>query len=471
MMQQLKRWFSKEGDLDDGLASNEQSKKRNQIISVLVLLLLAGLFFAFKHFKKPRTNLGSTEQVIDTAPDFGEIITDDFTDKDNRSALTIQGQDIEDIRAEVKSLSRDIERLIQSNESTVTQLKKEKDALQDELRESRDALRNSQSSLQVNAPQNVSEDITPDSGVDTFGARPLPPRPLPSYSTNDLQKDDFQYSSSDKASFEHQGTGFDSFDFHWEASEKDQYRRTTENYVPSGTFVTAKITGGADANAGVFGQSDTAPIVFQTVHDGVLPNGEKSHLNNCTIIGSVYGELSSSRGIVRTNSLSCIKEGNIIDIPVQGTAFNFGRNGIRGTSVLRNGKIVQMAGISGILTGLGETGAGLASTTSTSALGSTSSINSEDVGLSLLGNATSEVGSKLSDYYIALAEQYHPFIEINPGGLVNIVFTQGFPLDEEGIEQYEQQLAQEQASQTQSNSILETITLNPLANEVNQQLR
>lgn len=130
-----------------------------------------------------------------------------------------------------------------------------------------------------------------------------------------------------------------------------------------------------------------------------------------------------------------------------------------------------MAGISAILTGLGETGAGLASTTSTSALGSTSSINSEDVGLSLLGNATSEVGSKLSDYYIALAEQYHPFIEINPGGLVNIVFTQGFPLDEESIEQYEQQLAQEQASQAQSNSILETITLNPLANEVNQQLR
>ena len=471
MMQQLKRWFSKEGDLDDGLASNEQSKKRNQIISVLVLLLLAGLFFAFKHFKKPRTNLGSAEQVIDAAPDFGEIITDDFTDKDNRSALTIQGQDIEDIKGEVKSLSRDIERLIQSNESTVTQLKKENDALQDELRESRDALRNSQSSLQVNAPQNVSEDITPDSGVDTFGARPLPPRPLPSYSTNDLQKDDFQYSSSDKASFEHQGTGFDSFDFHWEASKEEQYRRTTENYVPSGTFVTAKITGGADANAGVFGQSDTAPIVFQTVHDGVLPNGEKSHLNNCTIIGSVYGELSSSRGIVRTNSLSCIKDGRIIDIPVQGTAFNFGRNGIRGTSVLRNGKIVQMAGISGILTGLGETGAGLASTTSTSALGSTSSINSEDVGLSLLGNATSEVGSKLSDYYIALAEQYHPFIEINPGGIVNIVFTQGFPLDEESIEQYEQQLAQEQASQTQSNSILETITLNPLANEVNQQLR
>ncbi|CDT33108.1 Protein TraB (fragment) [Vibrio crassostreae] len=174
--------------------------------------------------------------------------------------------------------------------------------------------------------------------------------------------------------------------------------------------------------------------------------------------------------MARTHTLSCIRDGRILDIPVQGTVFNFGRNGIRGTSILRNGKIVQMAGIAGILTGLGETGAGLASTTSTSALGSTSSINSEDVGLSLLGNATSEVGSKLSDYYIALAELYHPFIEINPGGIVNIVFTKGFPLDdEEAIKRYVDHQTKEQ-EQAKPDTLLETITLNPLAAEVNQQL-
>ncbi|TKF79953.1 DNA repair protein, partial [Vibrio sp. F13] len=93
----------------------------------------------------------------------------------------------------------------------------------------------------------------------------------------------FQYSNADKASFDDQGQAFDSFDFFWTASSESAYQRTVDNYVPSGTFVTAKITGGADANAGAFGQSDTAPIVFQTVHEGVLPNGEKSHLKDCTI--------------------------------------------------------------------------------------------------------------------------------------------------------------------------------------------
>lgn len=469
-MNRFKQWLVKEGELDDGLLSNEQTKKRNQILSVIAVVLLAALFLAFKHFKKPRTSLGDTHITAEPAPDFGEIITDDFTDKDNRSALTIQRQDIEDMQQEMDDLTQQVARLVQSNQNAVTSFKKDNEALRRELRASQEALQAASKANEL-----ASTEPTPVGDADSigtsppFGARPLPPRPLPSYDTRDLQKKDFQYSASDKVSFDNQGEAFDNFDFYWDSADEKGYQRTTDNYVPSGTFVTAKITGGADANAGAFGQSDTAPIVFQTVHDGILPNGEKSHLNDCTIIGSVYGDLSSSRGVVRTNTLSCIKDGRILDISVQGTVFNFGRNGIRGTSILRNGKIVQMAGISGILTGLGETGAGLASTTSTSALGSTSSINSEDVGLSLLGNATSEVGSKLSDYYIALAELYHPFIEINPGGLVNIVFTQGFPLDEEGIERYEERRAIE--AEPKPDTVFETITLNPLANEVNQQLK
>lgn len=465
-MRRFKQWLLRESDLEDGVNANKQSKQRNQILSLLAIALLVAIFFAFKAFKQPRSSLDIAQEVVDFAPNFGEIITDDFTDKDNRSALTLQGQDIEDVKEKMENLNRDVERLITSNENTLAQMKKENETLRAEIRNNQEAQRTV--ALPSPSASKEASHLTVMGNPAPFGSRPLPPKPLPSYATNDLQKESFRYSNADKASFDDQGQAFDSFDFFWTASSESAYQRTVDNYVPSGTFVTAKITGGADANAGAFGQSDTAPIVFQTVHEGVLPNGEKSHLKDCTIIGSVYGDLSSSRGVARTHTLSCIRDGRILDIPVQGTVFNFGRNGIRGTSILRNGKIVQMAGISGILTGLGETGAGLASTTSTSALGSTSSINSEDVGLSLLGNATSEVGSKLSDYYIALAELYHPFIEINPGGIVNIVFTKGFPLDdEEAIKRYVDRQEKEQAK---PDTLLETITLNPLAAEVNQQL-
>ncbi|MGL5668475.1 MAG: TraB/VirB10 family protein, partial [Shewanella sp.] len=261
--------------------------------------------------------------------------------------------------------------------------------------------------------------------------------------------------------------GIDFFALNWETPEDNlPKKRTPENYVPAGSFVTAVVTGGADANAGVNGQGDTVPMVFQTINQGILPNGKPSKLNNCTILGAAYGEISSSRGIVRTTRLSCIFEDEIIDIPVEATVFNYGRNGIRGSAIMKNGKIVQMAGISGILTGLGETGQALSQTTSNSALGSTSTVNGSDALLNLAGSASASVGSKLADYYIKLAEQYHPIIELNPGNTVNIVFLKGFPLDPVGLKEYEEALAQQAQTPTSATAqILNTIS-NPLMEQM-----
>nr|WP_161494016.1 hypothetical protein [Vibrio mediterranei] len=38
--------------------------------------------------------------------------------------------------------------------------------------------------------------------------------------------------------------------------------------------------------------------------------------------------------------------------PIEATVFNFGKNGIAGTAIMRNSKIIQSAGVAGILTGL-----------------------------------------------------------------------------------------------------------------------
>ena len=213
-----------------------------------------------------------------------------------------------------------------------------------------------------------------------------------------------------------------------------------------------------------FPEGDTAPIIFRATNKGFLPNGHQSHLKDCIITASTYGEVSSSRGIVRTDKLSCIfKSGQILDIPVRGTAFNFGRNGIRGTTVMRNGKIIQMAGISGFFTGLGDTAQAMSRTISESPLGTTSTVDPSKALQNLGGSALKSIGSKLADYYIGLAEQYHPIVELNPGNVVNIVFLDGFPLDPGAAASYEQQLAQESAGSPASKAaqMVESVT-NPL---------
>ncbi|MEZ9974470.1 TrbI/VirB10 family protein, partial [Vibrio lentus] len=103
----------------------------------------------------------------------------------------------------------------------------------------------------------------------------------------------------------------------------------------------------------------TSPVLFEMLNGGFLPNGKHTKLKGCTMTGSAYGDISSSRGIVRGDRLSCVrKDGSVLDIPVEATVFNYGKNGIAGTAIMRNSKIIQSAGIAGGLGRIGERGDG-----------------------------------------------------------------------------------------------------------------
>ncbi|CAK3668661.1 TrbI/VirB10 family protein [Vibrio crassostreae] len=480
------------GDFENGGTINAVTRKRNRTITLTVLLILTALAFAV--WRLTLSPQAPSKGIQDVG--FGAVVTDDFTDKDNQSALTFQQDKINQIEQSLarfegtlsrfgQSLTSELENIKKANErDTKSQLTELEQQMQQKLDEV-DALKiqlETQLASAINAVDASTQYSVETNQGSTFGQYKLPPRPAINSNIDNAKVNEFQYQEQDDVAFS--GDAFDSFEFHWQASvEEQQSRRTTDNYVPTGTFVTAVITGGADANGGVSGQGDTSPIVFQTVNQGVLPNGQASKLKDCTITGAVYGEISSSRGVARTNRMSCIQpNGDILDIPVNATVFNFGRNGIRGTTIMKNGKIVQMAGIAGILQGVGDAGKALAQTTTPTALGPSQSINSDKIGLNLLGGATESVGSKLADYYIKLAELYHPIVEVNPGAIVNIVFLEGFPLDPLLADEYETRINEQREQVSNSNQLLDVITnvpslpqttqtapINPLAQKITQQ--
>ncbi|MFA0411439.1 TrbI/VirB10 family protein [Vibrio splendidus] len=480
------------GDFENGGTINAVTRKRNRTITLTVLLILTALAFAV--WRLTLSPQAPSKGIQDVG--FGAVVTDDFTDKDNQSALTFQQDKINQIEQSLarfegtlsrfgQSLTSELENIKKANErdtkSQLTELEQQMQQKLDEVDALKAQLETQLASTLKAGDPSTQHGIETNQG-DTFGQYKLPPRPAINSNMDNAKVNEFQYQEQDDVAFS--GDAFDSFEFHWQASvEEKQSRRTTDNYVPTGTFVTAVITGGADANGGVSGQGDTSPIVFQTVNQGVLPNGQASKLKDCTITGAVYGEISSSRGVARTSRMSCIQpNGDILDIPVNATVFNFGRNGIRGTTILKNGKIVQMAGIAGILQGVGDAGKALAQTTTPTALGPSQSINSDKIGLNLLGGATESVGSKLADYYIKLAELYHPIVEVNPGAIVNIVFLEGFPLDPLLADEYETRMNEQREQVSNSNQLLDVITnassfppttqtapINPLAQKITQQ--
>lgn len=198
-------------------------------------------------------------------------------------------------------------------------------------------------------------------------------------------------------------------------------------WISSGSFINASMIEGADANASVTGQQASTPIVFTLLGNASLPNGQKYNLDQCRVTGEIYGDISSERGEVRTDHISCNLSGDRhIDMAFKGHVSYQGKEGIRGKPVMRNGKIIGYAGAAGVLSGLGE-GIQSAGTTSVG-IGATAAPGASDIARQAFGGGASKAADTLSQYWIKRAEQYHPVIDIGAGNAVTVVFQQGFQL-------------------------------------------
>lgn len=228
-------------------------------------------------------------------------------------------------------------------------------------------------------------------------------------------------------------------------------------WIPSGSFSDAVLIEGADANASVTGQQNTSPVTIRLQGNIQMPNNKEFNADGCFIVGEMWGDISSERGNVRTQSISCIlKNGKHVDMEFQGHVSFQGKGGIRGKPVMRNGMIVGYAGASGLLSGFGE-GIKSAATPSVG-LGATASVGAGDVFKQGFGGGASKAADTLSQYWIKRAEQYHPVIDIGAGNQVTVVFQKGFRL--ETIEDAEDAKAKEEL-QKAGNATQNAVTPQP----------
>ncbi|GJI56956.1 conjugal transfer protein TraB [Rodentibacter sp. JRC1] len=227
---------------------------------------------------------------------------------------------------------------------------------------------------------------------------------------------------------------------------------TSRFYVPSGAFSNAIVLEGADASAAVTASTTSmAPMQFKLTGELHLPgNHRNKKLSGCFITAGTYGDISSERAIVRTERLSCVINGKHIDQKVKGHVAFYGKNGIKGIPVMRNGKMLGLAFVSGALGGLGNAVSQIGNTQA--GLGATRIVEASEVLRQSAGGGISSAANKLADYYIQVAEQYHPVIPIGAGNRVEVVFQEGFWAEfieakdsekSEGMKQQEKELRQD----------------------------
>ncbi|EPO7808972.1 TPA: F-type conjugal transfer pilus assembly protein TraB [Kluyvera georgiana] len=235
--------------------------------------------------------------------------------------------------------------------------------------------------------------------------------------------------------------GLDTKSFTYASMEK---KPTKLPWISSGSFSDAVMIEGADANASVTGQQNTTPVTFRLLGKVQMPNNHEYDLDGCFVSGEIWGDISSERGIARTSAIACkLKNGKNIDMPFKGHLSYQGKGGIRGKPVMRNGKIIGYAGAAGFLSGIGS---GIQSAaTPAVGLGATASVSGMDIMKQGFGGGAEKAADNLSQYWIKLAEQYHPVIDIGAGNAVTVVFQEGFRL--ETLEDSEAEMAKEAAQE------------------------
>jgi conjugal transfer pilus assembly protein TraB len=239
------------------------------------------------------------------------------------------------------------------------------------------------------------------------------------------------YPRSDGNTQTEEGLHEDILTLHKAASSPSLPLKNPDTYVPAVTMVKAIMLSGADASAAVTSPHNPNPMVFRIIENGSLPNHKKSHLKDCNFLAYVVGDISSERGEINLDKLSCVFPNNtIIDIKVEGWVFGSdGKYGVRGRPAWREGKLLQRAFAAGALSGISEGISQSYSTNSISALGNTQTTNNGKILQVGATRGTGKAMDKLADYNIQRAEQYHPVIQISPGDVVDVVFKEGFFLD------------------------------------------
>jgi conjugal transfer pilus assembly protein TraB len=202
-------------------------------------------------------------------------------------------------------------------------------------------------------------------------------------------------------------------------------------YLPP-SFMAATLLSGLDAPTSESAKGSPVPALLRIKDLAVLPNSVKADLKGCFVIAEGLGNLADERAHMRLVSLSCLtREGQaVIDQKVKGFLVDQdGKIGLKGTVVSRMGSAIARSMVAGFFGGLGEYVAAQNTITSTSPLGTTQTV---DAGDALQYGAGSGLASAFKDtqkFYLDLAKQALPLIEVGATKDVTLVIEEGTTLE------------------------------------------
>jgi conjugal transfer pilus assembly protein TraB len=210
--------------------------------------------------------------------------------------------------------------------------------------------------------------------------------------------------------------------------------KDADTYLPAGSIISGVLLNGLDAPTGRNAKKDPFPVLVRIQKDAVLPNLFNVDVKECFATLSGYGEMSSERAYLRGEKLSCVtNEAEIIeqDFPAYGVGED-GKAGVRGRLVTKAGSLLAKTALSGFAAGVAEAfNTSPVPVIQTGTPGNDALFQqnySSDAVQHGVSKGASASLARLAEYYMDMADQIFPVVEVDASRQIDIVLTSGLRL-------------------------------------------
>lgn len=203
--------------------------------------------------------------------------------------------------------------------------------------------------------------------------------------------------------------------------------------IPGGSILSGVLVTGMDAATGNQAQRDPFPTLLRIKHEALLPNRFRADFRECFLLASGWGDLSSERAYMRADRISCIRnDGTALESSIEAFATGEdGKVGVRGRLVSKQGQVIARSLVAGFAQGVSNAfdvrkvpsininrGNETVSPVYEQAMNSSTA---QAAGAQGVGTAM----ERIADYYLAMAENIFPVIEIDAMREIDFIVNRG----------------------------------------------
>jgi len=203
--------------------------------------------------------------------------------------------------------------------------------------------------------------------------------------------------------------------------------------VPAGSILRGVLLSGMDAPTGRQARRDPYPALVRIKHDAILPNRFRADVRECFLVAAGYGDLASERAYLRTEAITCIREdGGAIEVPLDAYAVGEdGKVGVRGRLVSKQGQVIGKAMLASFAQGFSQMFGRVPVPVVATTAGTTQPFQQAFSSEAVQAGAVKGVGSaldRLANYFMDMAEEMFPVIEVDAGRGIEFVLNRGATL-------------------------------------------